>query len=91
MKSPKKTISALNEKEGVEQPQKLSTASVEVIKQMRRKQPSANDLIDGILKHDKVALSRAITLVESTNPEHLSKANEVINGCLSSANKSVRI
>ena len=91
MKSPKKTISALNEKEGVEQPQKLSTASVEVIKQMRRKQPSAKELIDGILKHDKVALSRAITLVESTNPEHLSKANEVINGCLSSANKSVRI
>ncbi|HCQ13859.1 MAG TPA: methylmalonyl Co-A mutase-associated GTPase MeaB [Flavobacterium sp.] len=91
VKSPKKTISALNEKEGVEQPQKFSSSSVELIQQMRRKQPSANDLIDGILKHDKVALSRAITLVESTNPEHLSKANEVINGCLPSANKSVRI
>ncbi len=83
--------SALSEKDGVEQPQTLSSASVEVIKQMRRKQPSAKELIDGILKHDKVALSRAITLVESTNPEHLAKANEVINGCLPNANKSVRI
>ena len=91
MKSPKKTISALNEKDGVEQPQKFSLSSVELIQQMRRKQPSAKELIDGILKHDKVTLSRAITLVESTNPEHLSKANEVINGCLPSANKSVRI
>lgn len=91
MKSPKKTISALNEKDGVEQPQKFSSSSVELIQQMRRKQPSAKELIDAILKHDKVALSRAITLVESTNPEHLSKANEVINGCLPSANKSVRI
>ena len=37
------------------------------------------------------ALSRAITLVESTNPAHLAKANEVINACLAHANNSVRI
>jgi LAO/AO transport system kinase len=30
-------------------------------------------------------------LVESTNPDHLLKANEVINACLPHANKSVRI
>jgi LAO/AO transport system kinase len=37
------------------------------------------------------ALSRSITLVESTNPEHLAKANEIINACLPHANKSIRI
>jgi LAO/AO transport system kinase len=37
------------------------------------------------------ALSRAITLVESTNVSHLEKANEVVNACLPHANKSVRI
>jgi LAO/AO transport system kinase len=36
-------------------------------------------------------LSRAITLVESTNSGHLAKANEVINACLPHANQSVRI
>jgi hypothetical protein len=36
------------------------------------------------------ALSRAITLVESTN-SGLAKANEVINACLPHANQSVRI
>jgi hypothetical protein len=30
-------------------------------------------------------------LVESTNPDHLLKTNEVINACLPHANKSVRI
>ena len=38
-----------------------------------------------------MALSRAITLIESTNSKHLEKANEVINGCLPHANKSIRI
>ena len=83
--------SALSEKDGVEQPQTLNSTSIEVIKQMRRKQPSAQELIDGILNGDKTALSRAITLVESTNPEHLEKANAIIQACLPHANKSIRI
>jgi LAO/AO transport system kinase len=37
------------------------------------------------------ALSRAITLVESTNVSHLERANEVVNACLPHANKSIRI
>jgi LAO/AO transport system kinase len=48
-------------------------------------------LVNGILSGDKTALSRAITLVESTNPSHLERANEVINQCLPHADKSVRI
>jgi LAO/AO transport system kinase len=83
--------SALSEKDGVEQPQTLNFTSIEVIIQMRRKQPSAQELIDGILNGDKTALSRAITLVESTNPEHLEKANAIIQACLPNATKSIRI
>ena len=49
---------------------------------------AAIELIEAIKKGDKIALSRAITLVESTNPEHLEQANEVIKGCLPYANKS---
>jgi LAO/AO transport system kinase len=64
---------------------------MEKIVRERKIQPTAAELTTGILKGDKVALSRAITLVESTNPEHLEKANEVINGCLPFSNKSIRI
>lgn len=57
----------------------------------RRRQPTAEELVQGILKGDKTALSRAITLIESTNAAHTEKANAVINACLPYANKSVRI
>lgn len=83
--------SALNEKEGISQPESFSVSSMEKIVENRRLQPTATELIAGILDHDIVTLSRAITLVESTTTDHLEKANEVINGCLPHANKSVRI
>lgn len=85
------TKSALSEKDGIEQPESFSIASLQKIVKSRKIQPTPNDLISGILAHDKVALSRAITLVESTSPAHLAKANDIINGCLPYANKSIRI
>ncbi len=88
-KEPKK--SALSEVNGINQPDSLSNVVVKKIQQKRKIIPSANELIEAIKNGDKIALSRAITLVESTNIEHLERANEVINGCLPYANKSVRI
>jgi LAO/AO transport system kinase len=83
--------STLHEKEGILQPESFSPSSMAKIVANRKSQPSASELVTGILNHDKVALSRAITLIESTNISHLAKANEIINGCLPHANKSVRI
>lgn len=83
--------SALKENDGIEQPEIISSASVQNIQRLRKKQPTAEDLIQAILKGDKIALSRAITLIESTNTAHIEKANSVIQGCLPYANKSVRI
>lgn len=91
MDSPKNNKSALTEKEGVPQPETLSLVSLKKVILKRKNQPSAQELIDSILHHDKVALSRAITLVESTNPEHLEKANTIIQGCLPHSNQSLRI
>lgn len=87
--SPKK--SALTEKEGIEQPQMFSELAMNVVRLKRKQQPSENELIDGILNEDKTALSRAITIIESTNPNHFEKANTIINSCLPHANQSVRI
>jgi LAO/AO transport system kinase len=87
----KNNPSALHEKTGISPPEIISSSAMENIKKFRKKQPSAKELIEGILSKNITALSRAITLIESTNPLHLSKANEVIQGCLPHANKSIRI
>lgn len=91
MKPTKNSITALQEKEGIEPPESMSTSSMNNIIHKRKAQPTADELINGILAHNKVALSRAITLVESTNPEHLEKANAIIHACLPHANQSIRI
>jgi len=83
--------SALHEKPGISPPEIVSSNAVNQIQQFRKIQPSSQELIDGILSENISALSRAITLVESTNASHLAKANEVINACLPYANKSIRI
>lgn len=85
------TPTALNEMDGIQPPAITSNAAIAHIKKQRRKEIPAADLIAAICGGDKTALSRGITLIESTNPEHLAKANEVIAGCLPFANKSVRI
>jgi LAO/AO transport system kinase len=83
--------SALSEKKGVSTPEIVNKNSVAVIQSFRRKQPTADDLIQGILAGNMADLSRAITLIESTNMEHLAKANTIINACLPHSKKSVRI
>lgn len=89
LKSNKK--SALKENDGIPQPESISALSLQKVVAKRKVQPSVDELVSNILKNDKVALSRAITLIESTNPEHFEKANAIINGCLPHANQSVRI
>lgn len=91
MSNKKNHLSALKEKQGISPPESISAAAIGTIQQFRKIQPSSQELIDGILAGNIATLSRAITLVESTNTSHLAKANEVINSCLPHANKSVRI
>lgn len=87
----KNKISALHEKAGISPPEMISSKGVDKIHDSRKKQPSSKELIEGILNGNITVLSRAITLVESTNVSHLEKANEVVNACLPHANKSIRI
>ncbi|AXG71074.1 GTPase ArgK [Kordia sp. SMS9] len=91
MDSKRKHNTALHEKDGISQPETISKSSVASIKKNRRKQPSVDELVTKILNQDKVALSRAITLVESKNAKHLAKATAIIEKCLPHANKSIRI
>ncbi|HET8866035.1 MAG TPA: methylmalonyl Co-A mutase-associated GTPase MeaB [Gracilimonas sp.] len=58
---------------------------------MSRNLPAAKEFIDGILSGDRMLLSRAITLIESTKREHQDLAQEIIEGCLPHAGNSIRI
>ena len=91
MKDASKKKSALNEKAGISAPEIVSSNAVKQIQRFRKIQPTSKELVNGILEGNITDLSRAITLVESTNIEHLERANEVITACLPHANKSVRI
>ncbi len=52
---------------------------------------STEEYVAGILAGDITILSRAITLVESANPQHYAQAQEIIERCLPHAGRSVRI
>lgn len=86
-----KKSSALHEKDGVSSPKTTSKYSAEKIKLSRVKQKSVDEFVAGILKGNITFLSKAITLVESTNAKHQQKANEILDRCLPYANNSVRI
>ena len=57
----------------------------------RKRALTTEEYIDGILRGDITILSRAITLVESSNPDHYAQAQQIIEGCLPHAGRSVRI
>lgn len=65
--------------------------TVSKIKQLRRQEISIKTLVDGIFQGDKAILAKAITLLESSKPDHFEKANSIIEKCLSKPNKSIRI
>ena len=57
----------------------------------RRRELTAAEMVEGILKGDVTVLSQAVTLIESVNPDHQAKAQEVINKCLPYSGNSVRV
>lgn len=86
-----KNKSALHEKEGVTKPETTSKNAADKIKINRKKETSVDEFVTQILAGNITFLSKAITLVESTNTKHQEKANQILERCLSYANKSVRI
>ncbi|GEQ86836.1 ATPase/protein kinase [Patiriisocius marinistellae] len=91
MSKKEKNTSALNEKQGVEQPATLSKTAAEKLKNQRKKKQSVDELVNGIINGDKTALSRAITMIESTAQKHQQQAKALIKHCLPYANNAVRI
>ena len=74
---------------GVEQPAIINPYMKR--NRFRRRELSAAEMVEGIVKGDVTILSQAVTLVESVNPDHQAKAQEVINKCLPYSGNSIRV
>lgn len=72
---------------GIEQPERVNP----YFRRAKRRQMTASEYVEGILKGDVTILSQAVTLVESLLPEHQAVAQEVIEKCLPFTGQSVRI
>lgn len=78
--------------EGVEQPDSFNENSIQrFLKNKKKKQMSVDEYVNGILDGNRTILSKAVTLVESNNPEHQEIAQEIILRCLPYSGKSIRI
>ena len=83
--------SALKVNDGVEHPPIVNPNAVSRFKKFQQKMPSTDEFVEGILSKNITLLSKAITLVESSLPEHYVLGQEVIKRCLPYSGNSIRI
>lgn len=83
--------SALSVQSGIEQPSQVNQAYLEKIKAKKKPELSVKQYVDGIISGDRVILSQAITLVESSLFAHQEKAQAIIEKCLPYSGKSIRL
>lgn len=83
-------MKSLKIREGVAQPPSVNP-DVFASGIKKRKKYSVNEYVKGILEGNRAILSQAITLIESSLPEHKTKARSIIEKCLPHSSRSVRI
>lgn len=85
----KEIQSALNVQKGIEQPPNLNPN----LNNLPRKKRilSLENYIEGIKNGNRTILSKAITLIESTLPEHRNLARQIVEHCLPLSGNSIRI
>jgi LAO/AO transport system kinase len=76
---------------GVSQPPNINPEVLANNSRKKRKRYSVNEFVTGILSGNRTILSQAITLVESSLPEHFKIAQSIIEKCLPFSSRSVRI
>jgi LAO/AO transport system kinase len=90
-KNHKNHDSALKVNEGIEQPDSVNREAVARFRKFNRQLLKPDAYFTGITEGNVTMLSKAITLVESTNPGHHELAQQIIEMCLPHSGKSLRI
>ena len=83
--------SNLKVNEGVDQPIQVNPKALERLKAARQQLMPLEWYVKGILKGDRVVLSKAITLVESALPQHQELAQQIIAACLPYSGNALRL
>ena len=97
MSNTKKYIGSLEESNAENSAMKISSGVTNNqcinpnIKKINKTKLTTDDYINGIINQNINILSRAITLIESTLPEHFEQSQQIIEKCLPYSGNSVRI
>ena len=90
-KKKKNISSALKVNKGIEQPSSFNPDAMHRFKESRQELPDVGTYVKGILDKNRTVLSKAITLVESSLPQHQKIAQEIIEYCLPHSGNSIRV
>lgn len=85
------TPSALKVNKGIPQPSPVNEQVAGTFRLRRKPDLPAEEYIKGILNGNRVLLSRAITLIESSKVEHYTLAQKIIEACIPNSGSSLRI
>lgn len=81
-------FTGLNVNKGVDHPPSVNPY---LKKRRRADQRGVEEYVEGILRGNRVILSQAVTLVESSLPAHRDKAQAIIEQCLPHAGNAIRV
>ncbi len=90
-KDDNKFNSALKVNKGISQPPSINEAAANAFRKKRPKHLDLDEYIDGILSGNITILSKAITLIESSQINDNDLAQKIIEKCIPHSEKSVRI
>ncbi len=90
-KEKKDNKSALQVSSGIARPTSVNKEAYRLTREKRKKILPAGDYIKGILNRDKVLLSQAITIIESSHPSHKEIARKIVESCIPYSGDSIRI
>ncbi len=83
--------SASKVNKGIQQPSPVNNEAAKKFIQRKKKLITLEEFTEGILSGDRIILSRAITLIESSLPKHFKLAQKIIERCIHYSGNSVRI
>lgn len=91
MSKKSKGKSALQEKDGVSKPATINIDKVKALKAKIKPNLEPHIISQRVINGDLVALSQAITIIESTAPKHQEVAREILQICVTENKPSIRI
>jgi LAO/AO transport system kinase len=91
MEEKKEHSSALRVNAGIKHPPNINPDLLRRSAGRKRKKYSEDEYVEAILSGNRTVLSQAITLVESSQPDHYDMAQAIIEKCLPYSAESIRI